>query len=136
MAAAGRWAGRSGVGWGPYAGAVANEWVQEVGDDALALRFGADTLRRGRAYEAEGRVEHVHERSGSALAAVRGSGRRLYQTLVVAHTAGAGPVRLNTSCTCPLGGDCKHAVAVLLRMRRTARPPHSMRPPSCRASST
>ena len=122
-AAGGPWAGRGGVGGGAYAGAVTNEWVQEVGDDQLALRFGADRLRKGRAYESEGRVEQLHERAGSALATVRGSGRRTYQTLVVAHATGPGELRLSTSCTCALGGDCKHAVAVLLRMRRVTRPP-------------
>nr|NLI50897.1 DEAD/DEAH box helicase [Propionibacterium sp.] len=88
-----------------------------LSDDELARRFGRDTLVRGRAYEQEGRVQQVQEHPGSALAAVRGSGRRTYQTLVVAHDAG-GALRLTTSCTCPVGGGCKHAVALLLRLRR------------------
>ena len=102
---------------------MANDWVLGLGDDELALRFGAETVRRGRAYEAEGRVIQLHDRSGSALASVRGSGRRVYQTLVVARSDGAGHVILTTSCTCPLGGGCKHAVAVVLRLRRGSRQP-------------
>ncbi len=83
-------------------------------------RFGAETFLRGRAYADQGRVRDLQQRVGSALASVRGSGHRLYQTFIVANDSGPGPVRLTTSCTCPLGGNCKHAVAVLLRLRDRA----------------
>jgi len=96
---------------------VVNDWVLGLGDDDLVRRFGRETFLRGRTYEQEGRIHQVQEHPGSALASVRGSGRRSYQTLVVANAAG-GSLRLTTSCTCPLGSNCKHAVALLLRLRR------------------
>ena len=89
-------------------------WIDQVVDD-LEAEFGTGTAQRGRAYADEGRVlQIVADRPGAALlAAVRGSGRARYQTLIRAERPG-GELLWEARCSCPVGVDCKHAVAVLV----------------------
>ncbi|WP_375423133.1 SNF2-related protein [uncultured Friedmanniella sp.] len=90
--------------------------------------FDAGTRQRGAGYARGGRVSHVeHEWSAGRLTAsglVRGGAA--YHTRVSAGRTPNGAVDLRTSCTCPVGQDCKHAYAlvVTLRDQLVVRPPH------------
>jgi uncharacterized Zn finger protein len=64
-------------------------------------------LSRGAAYHKRGVVQDLSIADGSPLAWVRGS--RRYATTVSMRRG-----KLDSDCTCPYGGTCKHAVAVVL----------------------
>jgi uncharacterized Zn finger protein len=68
---------------------------------------GSRILSRGASYNKSGLVQELTLSDGSLLAWVRGS--RRYAT-TVSLTRG----KLASDCTCPYGGTCKHAVAVVL----------------------
>ena len=94
-------------------------WVAELTDAALVRRFGQDTVDRGADYAEHGRVGRITVGGGGDLihASVRGSGYRVYQT-VLRHTPEAAPERVvSGSCSCPVRFDCKHVAALLLHMR-------------------
>ena len=69
-------------------------------------------MERGRSYQKKRRVLLLaRARGGKLLAKVVGS--RLYTTEVICLTSDL--LRsLSATCSCPMGGDCKHAVAVVL----------------------
>jgi uncharacterized Zn finger protein len=70
---------------------------------------GSTYLSRGRDYQKKKRVLLLAcSPEGELSAQVAGSG--LYATTVERDDAG----NLSSVCSCPLGGDCKHAVAVVL----------------------
>jgi uncharacterized Zn finger protein len=76
--------------------------------DDLDAWAGSSILSRGRSYQRSGRVQKLaHTVSGGVLAWVQGTFR--YATRV-----GIDKKTLVASCTCPYGGTCKHAVAVVL----------------------
>lgn len=91
-------------------------WVTEVADHLLQRTVGQATFDRGRAYARQGRVEALTsgDHGRMLLASVRGSGRQPYQTLV---RAGSDPLSWTSRCSCPVGGRCKHGVALLLAAR-------------------
>jgi uncharacterized Zn finger protein len=69
---------------------------------------GETIFKRGQDYQLRGRVhELATTSSGELLAWVQGSSR--YATRVV-----LGKESMSADCTCPYGGICKHAVAVIL----------------------
>ncbi len=95
-------------------------WVAELSDPALVARFGATTVTRARHYADQHRVEEWDlDPEGLDIAAtVRGSQGRHYRCWV--GIAGPDPTSpIMAQCSCPVGVDCKHAVATLLHVRRT-----------------
>ena len=71
--------------------------------------WAGDTITsRGRSYQSDGSVQDLaFSHDGGLLAWVQGTER--YATLVdIEHE------NLTSDCTCPYGGTCKHAVAVVL----------------------
>ena len=110
--------------------------LRRVTDDDLRDLVGAASLSRGREYCRQRRVGQlrINGRRG-LIATVRGSGRS-YSTQVDLTEDGGF---LGGDCTCPLGGDCKHVVAVALTARQTlglagqigpARPLQAVPPPT------
>lgn len=90
-----------------------------ISDEAMALHFDGGTLDRGRAYAAAGRVR-LHTATGNSLrSVVEGSGRRTY-LVTVSWTQHDGFPELTAACTCPVGENCKHAVATILTSRGVA----------------
>jgi uncharacterized Zn finger protein len=80
--------------------------------DDLEEWADAGSLKRGKAYFDEGRVESLAMTpDGALLAWVSGSER--YAVQVAIAPAGESP-RLASLCTCPVGYACKHAVAAVL----------------------
>jgi len=87
-------------------------------DRLLVQEFDRGSISRGTGYYRNGHVLKVHiDEIGKTMTVtgrVRGSPADPYVTLVaLAHYEG-GFVLLEDSCNCPLGGGCKHAVALLL----------------------
>lgn len=99
-------------------------WPARVSDDQIIGSVGQRTFLRGRSYIRQGRVRSVDvSAEGDILTGqVRGSGGRVYQTMVYCRSSDDPRPVWTSSCSCPVGTDCKHAVAVLLTVRRQAAP--------------
>lgn len=86
--------------------------------DGLLFVYTDITLARGRQYYRAGHVIALerHQLPGGTLirAQVQGSGRSPYVTTMKFDLDGEF---LSSSCTCPLQGDCKHEVAMLLALQ-------------------
>ena len=84
--------------------------------DLLRHWFDPLTLVRGEALLRTGGVLELRPGTdGSVHGVVRGSHRPRYETRVrlIQNTRG---LQLETECSCPVGVDCKHAAALLLRL--------------------
>lgn len=94
------------------------DWVHQLSERRLVEMFGEVTLARGQEYVRQGRVGQVAMGSGTGgsliQAQVRGSATRAYQT-VARYQAATGTI--TTSCSCPIGYECKHGAALLWHMR-------------------
>jgi len=99
----------------------AASWVLRVADAHLRAEVGELTLARGQGYADGGHVRTLVTGSdGAALVGtVVGSGGRVYQTVVRVHDRDL--VVWSGQCSCPVGQDCKHAVAVLIAARSRLR---------------
>lgn len=99
-------------------------WVGDLSDADISQQVGSRTFDRGRAYFEQDRVRSLAARpEGSMLlATVAGSGEETYQTFVESrpHPRGRSPL-WSGRCSCPVGADCKHVVALLLTARDVAR---------------
>ncbi len=85
--------------------------------DAATVSRGADYAARGqvRAADADPRGEAVEGR-------VAGSGGRVYvQEIALEWAVGGRLLEVDGGCTCPVGWNCKHVVAVLLSLERKLR---------------
>ena len=92
------------------AGRAPAGWAKLTWDD-LERWAGSASVSRGRAYQQGGRVKDLKiSRDGDLLATVVGGDR--YATTVALSPGGKRP-SLESSCTCPMGPGCKHAVAVV-----------------------
>ncbi len=88
---------------------------------------GTVTVARGLAYAKQGRVVEMElsDDGTDATGWVSGSNGQTYTThtgLTRVATASVGRLELRrwaSSCSCPVGGDCKHAVAVVARVRES-----------------
>ena len=76
--------------------------------------YDSRSVERGIAYAAEGRVQVEEIGPGYASGAVQGTAHFPYEVEV----QWAGGVVIADDCTCPLGGDCKHAVALVVAIAR------------------
>ncbi len=87
-----------------------------IDDLALHRAFDSGTLARGRVYASSGRVREVDDATvhgaGEVYGSVAGSAALPYQVVIT-----LGPGRIQSWCTCPVQRECKHAVAVLWRLR-------------------
>jgi hypothetical protein len=87
-----------------------------VTDAALSDAVGPEVLERARRYVARAVLDvRVAEDARRVTGLVQGGAEAPYRTTVV-RTDG-GRVGWAGACTCPVGDDCKHAVAVLLYLR-------------------
>ncbi|GAA5176501.1 hypothetical protein GCM10025771_11380 [Niveibacterium umoris] len=93
--------------------------LTRLDDATLEEFFSSAALARGRQYT--GRVRDL-ELSGDALMAnVTGSAPRPYRTVVrlsQRELLGEITIEIASRCSCPVGGRCKHVVAVLLAAKR------------------
>jgi superfamily II DNA or RNA helicase len=93
--------------------------IDDIDDHVLGQFYDAGSLARGIGYADEDRVRVIEESPGSIDAVCRGSGRSSY-LVRIRWRQRHGLVELDDGCSCPLGGACKHCVATLLTVRRTA----------------
>ena len=85
-------------------------WAKLTWDD-LERWAGDRSVSRGRTYQRGGRVKDLKiSVDGDLLATVVGGER--YATTVAMTTGRKGPA-LGSTCTCPVGVSCKHAVATV-----------------------
>ncbi|MDC5696036.1 DEAD/DEAH box helicase [Intrasporangium calvum] len=98
-------------------------WVRDLTDPEIAQQVGSRTFERGSAYAAQHRVRSLAARPEGMmiLGTVEGTGSQTYQTIVEArpHPKGRAPL-WSGRCSCPVGSDCKHVVALLLLARDVA----------------
>lgn len=87
---------------------------------------GQNAFHKGRAYAREGRATVLsHDTFEEAVSGTcRGSGMRTYQVAVHYQRTTNGIFRdLEGQCSCPVGFNCKHAVALMLTAHHQARGP-------------
>ncbi len=84
--------------------------------------FDAATVARGSGYADNGDVERVVEKGGVVTATVQGHARYRLEIrlagLVYDETQGVLAEDVQSTCSCPVGWNCKHAVAALLSLAR------------------
>jgi len=86
-------------------------WLSLTWDD-LEEWAGGRSVERGRTYQRGGRVKNLAVTdAGELLATVRGSYEPNYTTTAALKPGKAKS--LSSNCTCPVGLNCKHAVAVI-----------------------
>lgn len=93
--------------------------VAALDDQFLDASYDPGSLARGRAYADESRVTLLGSEPGSIKAVCRGSGRATY-VVAIRWELGAGFLSVDDTCSCPIGGGCKHCVAVILTARAEA----------------
>lgn len=98
------------------------DWLEEIHRDVSETTF-----QRGRQYFEQGRVKQLSvadldegNKSRQVMiisASVKGSGRNMYKQKVgLLEDSGAGAIAGN--CSCPVGFNCKHVVAVLFAFQQ------------------
>ncbi|QDU89402.1 hypothetical protein Pla175_27920 [Pirellulimonas nuda] len=86
-------------------------WAKLTWED-LDRAFDKRSVQRGRSYQRGGQVKNLGVSSdGRLLAAVRGT--RSYITSAQLDPSRKPRDRITGACTCPVGNQCKHAVAVI-----------------------
>jgi uncharacterized Zn finger protein len=93
--------------------------IGELSGAVLALWYDRGAFHRGTTYAAQRRVRVLGHRPGSITGVVRGSARNPYVVEVV-WAQGDHGLALSDRCSCPLGGSCKHCVALVLTVRADA----------------
>ena len=83
--------------------------------------YDSRSVERGIRYAVEGRVDLVDVGPGWATAEVQGNASEPYQ-VEIAWAGRSDRVDVRDECTCPLGGSCKHAVAVIVEVARRTGP--------------
>jgi superfamily II DNA or RNA helicase len=91
--------------------------IDALDDHLLDEWYDPASVERGRAYAAEDRVQLLGVEPGLVKAVCRGSGRNTY-VMALRWSDRRGEVDLHDTCSCPLGGGCKHCVAAILTARR------------------
>jgi len=97
--------------------------AHNLSDLQIARLVGPQAYSRGVRYAKEGRVEdQVWQLGGSRLlGTVGGTQARPYDVIVTFQQDSNGTVvRASGTCSCPMGINCKHVVALLLASRSTA----------------
>jgi hypothetical protein len=81
--------------------------------DDIARQFDTTTFRRGAGYADDGRVMRLRRDGDRIEGEVAGSGRSVYAQTVRVRADRYG-IGFSGDCTCPVGSNCKHVVALLL----------------------
>ena len=79
----------------------------------IVSQFDSGTFSRGETYARNGMVIAFNRERDRIDGKVAGSGNMVYRQ-DIRLSAGPRGLRVNASCTCPMGHNCKHVVAVLL----------------------
>ncbi|MDN5795718.1 MAG: DEAD/DEAH box helicase [Intrasporangium sp.] len=97
-------------------------WVADLSDAEISQQVGSRTFARGEAYAAQRRIRSLATRPEGTmiLGTIEGSGAQSYQTIIDSTSVGRRTTWFG-HCSCPVGFDCKHAVALLITARDVAR---------------
>ncbi|MDO4901406.1 DEAD/DEAH box helicase [Actinomyces sp.] len=100
---------------------TSEDWPARVTDTEIKSVVGTAAFGRGRRYAEERRVTGVSLSGNSEILAgtVRGSYGHVYQTMIYARITHKR-VNWSGTCSCPVGGNCKHTAALVLTARRQA----------------
>ncbi|MCX9157549.1 DEAD/DEAH box helicase [Niveibacterium sp. 24ML] len=93
--------------------------LTRLDDNLLEEFFSSAAIARGRQYI--GRVRDLELSGETLMANVTGSAPRPYRTVVrlsQRELLGEITIEIASRCSCPVGGRCKHVVALLLAARR------------------
>ncbi len=110
---------------------AAAAWTRQVTDGSLRAQVGTITFQRGRDYAQRGFVTALaaHGERNVLLGTVSGSRSHAYQVVITPDRIGPGIIpHWSGSCSCPMGWNCKHCVAVVLTARARVGSPTSTRP--------
>ncbi|WPL17240.1 ATP-dependent helicase HepA [Thiorhodovibrio winogradskyi] len=86
-------------------------------------QFDLRSFERGMRYFRNGRVQslNIDTERGTVNGRVRGSGNQTYVTLVQISAPSIGALELTGQCSCPVGLNCKHVVALLFAAEKRLR---------------
>ena len=79
----------------------------------IVRQFDSATFARGERYARQGMVVDVDFFDSMITGEVEGSYNNVYEQTIFVE-AGRHGIRFDSDCSCPVGGACKHVVAVLL----------------------
>ena len=88
-----------------------NDWASLTWDD-LDRWAGGRSVQRGRSYQRQGRVKNLAISDDWRLLATVQGGER-YIVSVWLNAGKKGQDKIESHCTCPVGYNCKHAVATV-----------------------
>jgi hypothetical protein len=116
-------------------GPVADTSLPLIDPQTIADAVDAGSYARGKEYHRLGRVKRLEWRPDQRrlVGTVRGTHSQPYATSVWLAGDASGSAVAASSCSCPIGGHCKHVVASLLAYheRAVAHPvPGSPAPPA------
>ena len=84
-----------------------------ISDQVLQRSFGRGAIERGRLTVSRVIRANVQD-DGSIIGVTRGSQGQLYEQSIQSSTGG----KIKGACTCPLSWNCKHCVAVIVKLGR------------------
>jgi superfamily II DNA or RNA helicase len=96
----------------------------DFSDLEIAQLVGPGAFQKGAAYFRQGRVGPVSRDGESISAIVKGSGRNRYVASVNIRRGGNGRTKASSACSCPVGANCKHVAALLLKARAAPEAAH------------
>ncbi|MET0766825.1 MAG: SNF2-related protein, partial [Aeromicrobium sp.] len=93
--------------------------ISSLTDAELRRTFDSGSFARGKAYAHAGRVTvlSLDPDGDAASAEVRGSGPQVYTTSVQLRETRAGGTHIWGTCSCFVGSNCKHVVALIIAVR-------------------
>jgi superfamily II DNA or RNA helicase len=91
--------------------------MASITTDMIRQAYSSVTFDKGRAYLRDGsaQVTRISPDGTVVEGDVLGSLHRAYRSTARLRRLANGAVRVESWCSCPLGGDCKHVVALLLQ---------------------
>ena len=93
--------------------------VQALSDDVLDRTYDRGAILRGTEYAEHRRVTTLSAEPGKITGVVQGTEATPY-VVTVKWMGNPGGITVSDSCSCPLGDGCKHCVALILAVRRSA----------------
>ncbi|MBW8880192.1 MAG: SWIM zinc finger family protein [Asticcacaulis sp.] len=86
--------------------------------DDLSRALPKSALSRGQDYARGGRVRKlwISHDGGEITSEVKGSDYQPYRISITLRSRGGQPVDISGDCTCPVGYNCKHVAATLLKV--------------------
>jgi SNF2 family DNA or RNA helicase len=90
--------------------------MPKITQQDISTSFGRNIIDRGTLYFKESRVLSCEfdEEKSKLSGSVKGSSETPYQTSATIKPSNKGGFIIHSTCSCPVGWNCKHAVALLL----------------------